>query len=60
MMKENNSRLTRWSLASQSPDFTVKYRAGKVNTNADSLSRLLTITITNMLVIAEVEENVII
>ena len=38
-VKENNSRLTRWSLALQSYNFEVQYRAGKMNQNADALSR---------------------
>ena len=35
-LKDNNPRLTRWSLALQPYSYTVKYRAG---TNADALSR---------------------
>ena len=38
-LKENNARLSRWSLALQPYDFVVKYRAGKANGNADALSR---------------------
>ena len=38
-LKENNSRLTRWSLALQAFDFDVVYRAGSANGNADALSR---------------------
>ena len=37
-LKENNSRLTRWSLYLQSFQFTVKHCAGKNNGNADALS----------------------
>ena len=40
-VKENNSRLSRWSLAMQPFQFTVEYRPGRGNANADSLSRLL-------------------
>lgn len=38
-LKDNNSRLTRWSLALQPYQFTVRYRAGVANSNADGLSR---------------------
>ena len=38
-MKGDNARLTRWSLALQPYDFTVSYRSGKENANADGLSR---------------------
>ena len=41
-MKENNARLTRWSLALQPYQFKVKHRAGKDNENADGLSRSAT------------------
>ena len=37
-LKENNSRLTRWSLALQPFDYRVEYRRGNLNGNADSLS----------------------
>ncbi len=36
-LKENNPRLSRWSLALQPYNFEVKYRAGKANGNADAL-----------------------
>ena len=39
-LKENNSRLSRWSLSLQPFDFTVQHRPGPKNTNADSLSRV--------------------
>ena len=38
-MKGANNRLTRWSLALQDFDFTITYRPGTVNNNADGLSR---------------------
>ena len=38
-LKENNPRLTRWSLSLQPYDFEVTYRPGKANGNADALSR---------------------
>ena len=38
-LKDNNARLTRWSLALQPYHFIVRYRAGKANGNADALSR---------------------
>ena len=38
-LKENNSRLCRWSLALQPYQFSVEHRAGLKNKNADSLSR---------------------
>ena len=38
-LKNNNARLTRWSLALQPYHFVVRYRAGTVNNNADGLSR---------------------
>ena len=40
-LKENNSQLTRWSLALQPYSFTVKYRNGVTNHNADALSQLI-------------------
>ena len=39
-VKENNGRLTRWSLALQPFQFTVEHRPGTQNGNADGLSRL--------------------
>lgn len=38
--KEPNSRLTRWKLRLSEYDFTVIYKKGKANTNADALSRV--------------------
>ena len=38
--KENNSRLTRWSLVLLPYTFTVQHRKGKANGNADALSRM--------------------
>ena len=39
-LKEPNSRLTRWRLRLSEYDFTVTYKKGKYNTNADALSRV--------------------
>lgn len=39
-LKEPNSRLTRWRLKLSEYDFTVVYKQGKFNTNADALSRI--------------------
>lgn len=39
-LKEPNSRLTRWRLKLSEYDFTVIYKKGKHNTNADALSRV--------------------
>ena len=41
-LKENNARLTRWSLALQPYNFVVQHRPGKDNGNADALSRIAT------------------
>ena len=38
-LKTDNARLTRWSLSLQPYHFTVTYRPGKCNGNADALSR---------------------
>ena len=38
-LKDNNSRLSRWSLELQQYDFCVWHRSGKANANADTLSR---------------------
>ena len=38
-LKENNGRLTRWSLALQPYQYSVQYRTGQKNGNADALSR---------------------
>ena len=39
-MKEQNGRLTRWSLSLQPYSFTVEHRAGRLHANADALSRV--------------------
>lgn len=39
-LKEPSSRLTRWRLKLSEYDFTVIYKQGKCNTNADALSRI--------------------
>lgn len=39
-LKEPNSKLTRWRLRLQEYDFTIVYKNGKQNTNADALSRI--------------------
>lgn len=39
-LKDNNARLTRWSLALQPYEFQVLHRAGRDNANADTLSRV--------------------
>ena len=41
-LKENNARLTRWSLVLQPFDYIEKHRQGKENGNADALSRIAT------------------
>ena len=41
-LKENNTRLTGWSLALQPFNFSVRYHAGSTNGNADALSRIAT------------------
>ena len=38
-LKENNGRLTRWSLALQPYQYSVQYRTGQKNGNTDALSR---------------------
>ena len=38
-LKDSNPRLARWSLALQPYQFTVEHRAGRLNGNADALSR---------------------
>ncbi|KAL5516318.1 hypothetical protein EMCRGX_G001611 [Ephydatia muelleri] len=41
-LKENNAKLSRWSIALQPFKFQVRHRPGKDNSNADSLSHLPT------------------
>ena len=41
-VRENNAKLSRWSLALQPFQFVVQHRPGKDNQNADFLSRSLT------------------
>ena len=41
-LKENNARLTCWSLALQPYNFVVRHQPGKDNGNADALSRIAT------------------
>ncbi len=43
-LKDDNSRLSRWSLALQPFQFRVEHRAGTANTNADALSRVYSVT----------------
>jgi hypothetical protein len=38
-VKDPSSRLLRWKLLLEEYDYEVKYKPGKQNTNADSLSR---------------------
>ena len=40
-LKENNSRLTRWSLSLQPFNYRVENKCDKLNGNADSLSRYI-------------------
>ena len=40
-VKDENSRLARWSLALQPYQFKIEHRQGRQNANADSLSRVL-------------------
>ena len=39
-LKENNARLTRWSLALQPYQYSVVHHSCKKNANADALSRV--------------------
>lgn len=54
-MKDNNNRLTRWSLSLQPYRYTIKYHAGKPNGTADGLSR---VPLSDMDVAGEVEGSV--
>jgi hypothetical protein len=38
-VKDPSSRLLRWPLLSEEYDYTIEYKAGKRNVNADALSR---------------------
>lgn len=55
-MKEPNSRLTRWRLRLSEYDFSVIYKKGKSNTNADALSRIEIHTKEAMSLIEEIDE----
>ena len=46
-VKDNNKRLIRWSLELAEHDFTIKYRPGRIHSNADGMSRLGIGVITN-------------
>ena len=49
--KDNNAKLSRWSLALQEYDFDVIHKPGKINTDVDALSRVISII--------EVDDNII-
>ena len=55
-MKEPNSRLTRWKLKLSEYDFTVLYKKGKLNSNADALSRIEVHTKEALSLIEEIDE----
>lgn len=55
-MKKPNSRLTRWRLRLSEYDFSVIYKKGKFNTNADALSRIEIHTKEAMPLIEEIDE----
>lgn len=40
-LKDPNSKLTRWRLKLEEYDYTIVYKKGKYNTNADALSRVV-------------------
>jgi hypothetical protein len=46
-LKEPNSRLVRWRLRLEEYDYEIVYKKGKVNTNADALSRIQILNLTN-------------
>ena len=59
-LKENNARLTRWSLSLQPFRFKVEHRAGKKNSNADALSRSFPVSdATNQFVAGEGGRSVV-
>lgn len=39
-LKEPNSKLVRWRLKLEEYDYTIEYKPGKINNNADALSRI--------------------
>ena len=39
------AKLSRWALAIQEYDFTIRYRPGRTNSNADALSRRVNVNI---------------
>ena len=43
--QRNVAKLSRWALAIQEYDFTIRYRPGRTNSNADALSRRVNINI---------------
>jgi len=49
-VKDPSSRLLRWRLLLEEYDYTIAYKAGKKNVNADALSRnpdVMTVVITS-------------
>lgn len=55
-LKEPNSRLTRWRLKLSVYDFTVIYKKGKMNSNADALPRMEIHTEETKTLIDEIDE----
>lgn len=61
-LKDPNSRLVRWRLKLEEYDYEIVYKKGKLNTNADALSRIQLNTLETESVIAEVgdlEEDIL-